>query len=88
MRPKRERVKAARAETWLHLAVTAQRWADDITGHDGVKPFEEWPDDDPHRVMCRTYDLTPADLVRLLADVAQSCEDRALRLGYGENGFD
>lgn len=79
---KLERVRFAKAEIWMHLAVTAQQWADDIAGHGPTRPFEEWGDDDPLVQIARRYDLTPADLARAITKVAGTTEATAMKLGY------
>lgn len=84
MRPKRERTKRAKAEVWLYLAVSAQRWADDVADKGGARPFAEWPDDDPLRTICRELDLTPAELSKIIDGIAQQAEDRAMYYGFGE----
>jgi hypothetical protein len=83
---KRKRVKLARAEMWLQLAMTAQRWADEVAGTQpgAVLPFAEWPTDDPIVEVARRYGLTQVDMVRLLTDLAQSVEDRAVRAGISD----
>lgn len=84
--PKAERRRLAKAEVIMHLASTAQRWADDIEGGDArVAPFDQWPADDPHRALCRTYDLAPKDLVAILTKLADGLEDRAERAGYADH---
>lgn len=82
---KRDRTRLARAELWLHLAMTAERWARYCEDAEpGVIPFAEYPADDPLVTLCRTYDLSPQDLARAARSVAQQAENRAIRGGYEE----
>lgn len=84
--PKAERRRLAKAELLLALACTAQRWANEVTDQDGrCRPFAEWPPDDPLRTLCRTYDLRPADLGRVLTEIADEVERRAMRAGYDDH---
>lgn len=80
--PKRERKRLAKAELWLLLAIKAQKWSSECVGADGSRPMSEWGDDDPMVTLCRTYDLTAADLSRLLTTMGDELERRALRAGY------
>lgn len=82
--PRAERKRLAKAELILNLAVTAQRWADDLTGVNPTAPFAEWGHDDPFVRLCRVYGLTPADLARLAEGLAAQLEARAERSGYTE----
>src|ERR1700720_2732241 len=82
---KRERTRLAKAELWLPLAVKAQEGSDDVGGRTiGVRPMSEWGEDDPMVRICRTYNLTEADLARILGRMADELENRALRQGYEE----
>jgi hypothetical protein len=86
--PKRERRQLAKAELLVHLAMTAERWSNDLTGTDTVcRPVAEWGDDDPFVVLCRTYDLTPAELARICHGIGDEIEARAIRAGY-DNHYD
>lgn len=82
--PKRERTRLAKAEVWMQLAMTAQRWADEVADvpGTGTLPFAEWPADDPRRELARRYGLTPAELAQVLASVADQVENRAMAAGY------
>lgn len=82
---KRERKRLATSELWLQLAMTAQRWADEVVGKtSGVLPFVEWQADEPLKRLCATYELTPEDLSALLTIMAGSLEARAERSGYAD----
>lgn len=81
--PKAEREQAARAELLLQLSVAADRWASELRNECGGLPFEQWPEDDPLRVVARSYSLTREDLARLAATLAEQLERRAIRAGYG-----
>lgn len=83
--PKRARTRLARAELWLHLACTAERWAREVDSTEsGIIPFADWPADDPFVSLCRTYELTPADLARACSSVAAQAESKALAGGYAD----
>jgi hypothetical protein len=83
--PKRQRARLAKAELLLHLACTAERWRREVTDEEpGTLPFADWPPDDPLVELCRRYALAPADLARLLDQIGQEVESRALRAGYEE----
>ncbi len=80
---KRTRTRLAKAELWLQLATTAENWAGYCAlGLDGDPP------DDPLVRLARTYDLTAADLGRLLSRMGAELETRALRAGYDETWDD
>lgn len=82
---KRERTRLARAEMWLQLSMSAQRWADEVTDNSpDSKPVAEWSPDEPLLVIMRTHDLSQADLGRLLTTMAQQLENKAIASGYGE----
>lgn len=85
MTRKRERTRLAKAELWMLLASTAERWANDLAGNGPVRPFEEWGDDDPMVAVARRYQLTPADLARLMGSIADQVETRALKAGFEEH---
>jgi hypothetical protein len=76
----------AKSELLLCLAVSAQRWADEV-GDDSshTRPFAEWDDSDRFRALARTYDLTGPDLADVLARIAEELEARAIRCGYDEH---
>jgi hypothetical protein len=79
-------MQLAKAELWLHLAVTADRWARECeSAEPGLIPFDQWPDSDPFVTLCRTYGLTPADLARVCRQIGEEAEGRALRGGYDEH---
>lgn len=87
----RDRKRMARATLWLHLAMKAEDWADQLTGTavtDGcgfpVAAYDDWPDHDPLKRLCLVLDLTPAQLADVLHELGQRCEDKADRLGYDE----
>jgi hypothetical protein len=88
--PKRERTRRARAEVWMLLAGTAQRWADDIAGQSGpgVRPFAKWGDDDPMVVLGHRYGLKPTELARLVESLANQLETRAMKTGYADAWID
>ena len=79
------RRKLAKSEGYMFVACTAQRWADEIEGKARVLPFEEWPENDPHRTLARTYGLTKEDLVALFTQIGQELENRAIGLGYDDH---
>lgn len=79
---KRERCQLAKAELLLQLAVTAQRWTDELRDKNGGLPVAEWPADDPFITLCRTYRLDPADLGAVAEQIADELEQRAIRAGY------
>lgn len=82
---KRERTRLARAEILMQLAMTAQRWADEVADRSGTtRPVAEWPADDPMVRLMRTYDLSQYDLDRLLTAIAQQIENRSLASGFDE----
>lgn len=82
---KRQRTRLTRAELWLHLACAAERWACGVEGsEDGTIPFADWPADDPLVTLCRTYELTPADLARACRTVASQAETKAMKGGYAD----
>lgn len=91
--PKRKRRKLAKAELYMLAAIWAQGHADEVgykvedgETEDGEErvllPFSLWPEDDPLVEICETYHLSQNDLERLLTDVGQEMENRAVRLGY------
>lgn len=83
--PKRARARLARAEVLMHLHMTAERWSSELAGREpGALPFEEWPADEPFRVMARTYGLTAGDLSRICAGLAEQLHGQAERAGYAE----
>jgi hypothetical protein len=83
--PKRQRRRLARAELLMQLATTAERWSREVAGTEpGCRPIAEWGEADPMVTICRTYDLTAADVARVLTELAEQLENRALRGGYEE----
>lgn len=83
-RRKAERQRLARAELWMQLAMSAERWKNELTVPGRSAPFEDWPEDDALKRLCRVYDLTPGDLARVAEGIAEQLEARALRNGYDE----
>jgi hypothetical protein len=84
--PKRRRVQLAKSELLLHLAMTAERWSRECEStQPGVIPFDQWPDDDPLVTLCRTYQLSPADMARACRQIAEETEGRAMRAGYEDH---
>lgn len=88
--PKRERMRLAKAELLLWLAVKAADWAGQVDDRPGAptRPFAEWSPDDPFRKMAETYALTGADLGRILDRIGDELERRAERAGYAETWTD
>lgn len=84
--PKRARARLAKAELLVMLAVKAEEWKQMLAGTaGGCLPPDQWPDDDPFIELCRTYQLTPADLSRLCNQLGEDLEHRAIRVGYDEH---
>jgi hypothetical protein len=81
---KRVRTRLARSELWIELACKTEQWAKDIEGTGLTKPFDEWPHNDPFRVIAATYELSGADLVRLLRSLGAQCEAHAMHSGFEE----
>lgn len=85
---KRERMRLARSELLVALAVKTLEWQYDLDGTNAARgkvlPFDQWPPDDPFRDMCARYNLAPTDLAKLLDGLGQQLEDRAERTGYEE----
>lgn len=81
-------MRLARSELLVFLAVKTLHWQQMLDGTDQAKgkvlPVEEWPEDDPFRILCRTYDLKPTDLAKLLHGLGDDLERRAERIGYAE----
>jgi hypothetical protein len=85
--PKRRRVTRIKADLWMQLAMTAQRWADQVSNKaPGLIPFDQWPADDPLRQMCERHDLAPSELALIITSVADQLEARSESAGYGEGG--
>lgn len=84
--PKRTRTRLAKAETWMLLATTAQNWADGVASKPGTRtiPFDQWPADDPMVQLARRYGLTPTELSKAVASIADQLETRAMAAGYDE----
>lgn len=80
---KAERKRAARAELLLKLAVAAESWAQQLRG-EGVRPFGEWPADDPLKRLVLDWALSPEDVARLADELAGRLEAQAIRAGYGD----
>lgn len=79
----REKRQIAKSRVWLFLAIKADQWADDIDGKSGdVRPFDEWPADDPHRELAAASGLTATDLAQVYRQVAAEAENRAMKAGY------
>lgn len=80
---KRERTRLVKAELLMELAITAERWAKEVEGTDErVRPFAEWPDDDPRKQLCHTYQITPSDLARICRRLGDELENSSMRRGY------
>lgn len=86
--PKAERKRLAKAELLLDVAITVQRWADDLSGKNDTAPFSEWGEDDTFVRLCRVYGLTPADLSKIAEGIADQLEGRAERAGYADAWID
>jgi hypothetical protein len=87
---KREKIRFARSELWLLLAIKAQQWAEDIDPDRldpgrPVTPFETWPDADPFKEIATKYGLTKTDISRILVKQADMLEHRAEASGYAES---
>lgn len=83
---KRDRMRLAKAELLMHLAVTALSWQRQCeNAAPGALPFEDWPPSDPFVALARTYGLTRHDLARLLDRIGDELEGRALRGGYDDH---
>lgn len=83
------RTRLARSELLLFLAVEAEEWRRAVENrHPSYKPFEEWsnePDEeDSLAKLARVYDLTGADLGKILGGLGDELERRAMRAGYDE----
>jgi hypothetical protein len=87
---KRERTRLAKAEVWMQLATTAQRWSDEVANAPTARtiPFAKWPADDPRVELAARYGLSAADLAKLLASVADQVETKAMAAGYEETWDD
>lgn len=81
---KSERLRLARAELLVQLAMSAGRWANELRGGPGARPFEEWPHDDALKSLCRTYRIDRTDLAKAADDLADRLERQAIRAGYDE----
>ena len=84
--PKRERKRLAKAELLMCLAVLCETWRKGCTDEDPSHylPFAEWADDDTFVALARTYQLTGADLGKLLWQIGGELENRAIRAGYDD----
>jgi hypothetical protein len=83
---KRARARLAKSELLVMLAVQAEQWHKMLLDQQpGILPFAKWPDDDPLRMLCRTYDLSPADLAKLADQIGAEIEHRAERAGYADH---
>jgi hypothetical protein len=83
--PKRARTRYAQAELLIYLAMATASWSRQLLDQDPeCKPFAEFPADDPLVMLCRKYDLTPADLARLCNRIGDSLETRADEAGYAD----
>ncbi len=83
--PKRERLRLAKAELLLDIAIQTQKLAegcgDRSTRH---TPFAKWADHDPIRQIALAYGLSGKDLDKILTKIAGELEARAMRSGYEE----
>lgn len=87
--PKRTRKRLARATLLIHLAMTADRWARQISDQEpGVIPFADYPEDDPFVTLCRTYQLKPADLAEVCRFLGAKLERDAVTAGYEDTWDD
>lgn len=85
----RRRKALAKAELWMLIAVHAEKLARGLRGEqDGLMPPEKWPADDPLIALCRTYELTHADLADIITRVAGQAETKALQSGYDDHWDD
>jgi hypothetical protein len=91
---KRQRTSLLKFDLWMQLAVKMQEWANDIDparigdtpAQRGVRPFEEWEDDSDRAIgqpdywhsLCRKYRITKEELAKVMTDVAQQVENKAL----------
>lgn len=83
--PKWRRKRHAKAELWVLLAMHAESYAQQLQGCEaGIAPPEQWPADDPFRTLWEKYGLTPAELGKLLGDIADQMEIRAMQAGYDD----
>lgn len=82
--PKARRRQLLKSELLLALAVKTEIWASEVTDDSDAQPFAQWPADNPFKVFCKTYDLTPADLAKVLRTIGDELEKRAMRAGYDE----
>jgi hypothetical protein len=84
--PKAYRMKLAKSEVILEIACWAQSHANDAGDRPNARtrPFDEWPNDDPERVIARRYGLKGTDLAKIWDQLADEFERRALRTGYEE----
>ena len=92
---KRDRTRWLKYELWLQLAVKMQQWADDIDparigetpAQRGLRPFEEWEDESSRAIgqpdfwhsLCRKYRIPKEELAKVMVDVAQQVENKALQ---------
>jgi len=73
------------------LAAKCQDWVEDVNGVSAARgrclPFEAWSDQntDPFHQWLKTYQLDKADLERLLGQVGDEMEQRAMRAGFDEH---
>lgn len=87
--PKKDRVRLAKAELLMELALRAECWKRQATDQDSaMRPFAEWTPDDPLRAIAITYNLTGEDLGRILDRLGSELEARADRAGYADTWRD
>lgn len=91
--PKAVRMRLVKAELTQMLANYCLSKQHDLDGTNAgpdaplerrVLPVWQWPDDDPFRVLMRTYDLTALDLAKIYDQLGELLESKAARGGYDE----
>lgn len=80
------RRQLAKSELIMCLAVKTLEWQRDVTDdpRSPTIPFEDWTDDDPFRDIALRYRLSGQDLGRILHELGDELEARAMRAGYEE----
>lgn len=79
---KPHRNRLIKAEVHLLLAVSAERWADQVAQPE--VPIEQWAPDDPMVSILNRYDVTPKELAGLVRKVASAEETKAHSLGIND----